>query len=166
MAITRTTDTDDNGTGTTGTIHNNAWKQAIYDQIDALVGDGTNVTFAAGNFTAGGSMTWTLTSGDQITYRYQIVNKQMTVWFGLETTTVGGTPHAELRIAIPASKTCPVQVAGDFTYQVSGVDSRGFMQINAGGTYIRLLKEQAGSSTWANSTNLTSVWGWITFPIN
>jgi hypothetical protein len=35
-AIGRTTDTDDDGTGTTGTVRNNAWKQALYDQIDAL----------------------------------------------------------------------------------------------------------------------------------
>lgn len=34
---TRTTDTDDDGTGTTGTIHNNAWLQAVYDVIDAYV---------------------------------------------------------------------------------------------------------------------------------
>lgn len=35
MAITRTVDTDDDGTGTTGTIHNNAWLQLIYDAIEA-----------------------------------------------------------------------------------------------------------------------------------
>ncbi len=35
MSITRTTDTDDDGSGTTGTIHNNAWLQALYDAVDA-----------------------------------------------------------------------------------------------------------------------------------
>ena len=35
MAITRTPIIDDNGTGTTGTILNNAWKQELYNQIDA-----------------------------------------------------------------------------------------------------------------------------------
>lgn len=35
MAITRTTDTDDDGTGTTGTIHNNAWLQAIFAAIES-----------------------------------------------------------------------------------------------------------------------------------
>jgi hypothetical protein len=39
MAITRTAMTDDDGSGTTGTIINNAWKIEFYDQIDAaLVG--------------------------------------------------------------------------------------------------------------------------------
>lgn len=35
MSITRTTDTDDDGSGTTGTIRTNAWLQLIYDALDA-----------------------------------------------------------------------------------------------------------------------------------
>jgi hypothetical protein len=34
--ITRTAITDDDGTGTTGTILNNAWKTELYNQIDAM----------------------------------------------------------------------------------------------------------------------------------
>lgn len=36
-AITRTSMTDDDGTGTTGTIINNAWKTQLYDQIDSVL---------------------------------------------------------------------------------------------------------------------------------
>ena len=35
MAITRTPMVDDDGSGTTGTVLNNAWKQELYNQIDA-----------------------------------------------------------------------------------------------------------------------------------
>jgi hypothetical protein len=35
MAITRTAIIDDDGSGTTGTSLDNAWKQELYDQIDA-----------------------------------------------------------------------------------------------------------------------------------
>ena len=35
MAITRTVVVDDDGSGTTGTIFNAAWKVELYDQIDA-----------------------------------------------------------------------------------------------------------------------------------
>ncbi len=35
--IVRTADTDDDGTNTTGTVHNNAWKTAIYDAIDTVI---------------------------------------------------------------------------------------------------------------------------------
>ena len=37
MPITRTAMIDDDGSGTTGTILNNAWKQELYNQIDAFV---------------------------------------------------------------------------------------------------------------------------------
>ena len=37
MAITRTPMIDDDGTGTTGTIINSAWKVELYDQIDAAL---------------------------------------------------------------------------------------------------------------------------------
>ena len=36
MAITRTPMIDDDGSGLTGTPINNAWKQELYDQIDAV----------------------------------------------------------------------------------------------------------------------------------
>ena len=36
MAITRTPMIDDDGSGTTGTIINNAWKQELYQQIDSI----------------------------------------------------------------------------------------------------------------------------------
>jgi len=37
MPITRTPIVDDDGTGTTGTVLDNAWKQELYNQIDTLV---------------------------------------------------------------------------------------------------------------------------------
>jgi hypothetical protein len=45
MAITRTAMIDDDGTGTTGTILNNAWKQELYNQIDADFETGTWTPF-------------------------------------------------------------------------------------------------------------------------
>ena len=49
--IVRDADTDDDGSSTTGTIHNNAWKTAIYNRIDTLAaalfgvaGGGTGVS--------------------------------------------------------------------------------------------------------------------------
>ena len=39
MAITRTPMIDDDGSGTTGTIFNAAWKDELYNQIDANTAD-------------------------------------------------------------------------------------------------------------------------------
>lgn len=44
MPITRTPIIDDDGSGTTGTVIDNAWKQQFYDQIDALVLTGQATT--------------------------------------------------------------------------------------------------------------------------
>lgn len=46
MPITRTPMIDDDGSGTTGTIINNAWKQELYSQIDAA-GQGAFLTWSA-----------------------------------------------------------------------------------------------------------------------
>jgi hypothetical protein len=40
MAITRTPIIDDDGTGTTGTVIDNAWKTELYNQIDAAAAAG------------------------------------------------------------------------------------------------------------------------------
>lgn len=51
--ITRTADTDDDGTGTTGTIRNAAWKTAIYQAIDDMfAGAGSYTTFSFGGAVA------------------------------------------------------------------------------------------------------------------
>lgn len=54
MAISRTAMVDDDGTLTTGTIINNAWKTQLYDQIDALFTTLGTFTFTAGG--AGGNI--------------------------------------------------------------------------------------------------------------
>jgi len=46
MPITRTAIVDDDGTGKTGTVIDNAWKQQLYDQIDAF---GLSTGAAVGN---------------------------------------------------------------------------------------------------------------------
>lgn len=52
MAVGWTTDTDDDGTGLTGTVRNQAWKQAMEDAVDALVGDWTAWTPTIGGSTS------------------------------------------------------------------------------------------------------------------
>jgi hypothetical protein len=69
MAITRTAMVDDDGSGTTGTIINNAWKTEFYNQIDGAInaigalGTWVPVAWDAGYFVSGsGGTTWTVTA--------------------------------------------------------------------------------------------------------
>jgi len=163
MAITRPTLTDSTSP-TTGDIVNAAFFTDLYDRIDALIGDWVAVTFAAGNFTGNGSQTWTLTSPDQVSLSYRIHNKSMLVIWALNTTTVGGTPNTQLRIAIPASKVATRQTNATHWYQDNGTAGVGLAQVSPSGTVIELYLMSLGN--WAAATNTTASVGQIEFEIN
>ena len=101
MAITRTPMVDDDGSGTTGTIINNAWKQEFYGQIDGLVGTWVDMPYAAGNFTATDGATWNVQPGNIAVHRYAIVAQTMRVHLSVAASEVLGTP-ALLVLALPA----------------------------------------------------------------
>jgi len=63
MAVGWSTDTDDDGTGLTGTIRNQAWKQAMEDAIDLLVGDWTTWTPTIGGSTSQSGQAYSLQVG-------------------------------------------------------------------------------------------------------
>jgi len=111
MAITRTAMVDDDGSGTTGTIINNAWKTELYNQIDGALGSGGNwvdVAFNAANFSAAGGGTWTVGPAAITANRYTIIGKTLhwrlyLSWFA-GSNTVAGTVTS-LRIASPGGLT-------------------------------------------------------------
>lgn len=131
VTITRTAWVDDDGTGTTGTVINNAAKQEIYDQIDGalakvpqLVGGNTftgdlkttadiyekNRTTPIGHwitvpYSAGlfstDTGTWTVDPGDFLRYQYALIGKTMLVSFAVQTTSTSGSPGF-LMVAFPS----------------------------------------------------------------
>ena len=64
-------------------------------------GDFISFAFSAGNYTAGGSQTWTVASGDVTADLYYIKGHAMTWNFRYTTTTVGGTPATTLIRTFP-----------------------------------------------------------------
>ena len=121
-------------------------------------------SYSAGNFTAGGSMTWTVDIGDITTYAYQIIGKTMTVVFFITATTVAGTPAINLIIAVPASKVATKTISNTLYYSDNGTIGAGLVSITAAGTSINLYK--SGFSNWTGATNTTAVYGELTFEIN
>lgn len=130
--------------------------------IDCI--DWTTPTFAAGDFTAGGSQTWTVASGDVGTYAYTILNKTMTVSFTINTSTVGGTPNSDLRIAIPASKTATKQMRNPIQLLDNGTRTTGIAFVEAAATVITIQRTDAAN--FAAATDNTYVLGQITFQID
>jgi hypothetical protein len=112
---------------------------AYYERLrTAAVGEWTNVTFAAGNFTGNNAMTWTVASGDQITFHYMAVGKTLFVNVYIDTSTVGGTPDTTLMIAIPGGFTAAKKVQNSCPLFDNGVGATGFARVTASGTVIEI----------------------------
>lgn len=122
------------------------------------IGEWIPVSFSAGNFTAGGSQTWTVASGDQVTYAYSMSGLTMTLAIVLNTTTVGGTPNQELRVAIPGSFTATRYMGGSAKALDNGTDAAISWQVATSGTYVSLYRtEGGGGANWAASTDNTAI---------
>jgi hypothetical protein len=159
--------TDDNGSNTTGTIVNNA---NVWNPIRDYVGTSwTDVAFSASNFTANGSMTWTVASGDVASYRWIEIGKTMIVDVYLSTTTVGGTVNSELRVAVPNGRTIAstgqsFSSSGAATVVDNGVFRAGTWVAAPGVAYVSV--RVAFTGTWTLSTDNTYVAATFIFPID
>jgi len=155
--------------GTLSGFSGNARMEAVYTnglfELNRSVAAGywTPVAFSAGNFTASGAMTWTVGSGDQVTYAYTLLGKTMTIAFALNTTTVGGTPDTELRIAVPGGFTINRDMFNPIWTIDNGVEGTGLVWAASGTTVLRCYRP--GRTNWAAATDATYVWGEIEFEV-
>jgi hypothetical protein len=124
----------------------------------------TTPGFSAGDYTAGGSMTWTVEAGDVVVCAYNIMGKKMTVSLYVAASTIGGTPNINLRRVIPASKTATKTMRAPAGVYDNSVWGPGFFQTSAGGTYIDIYTITAGNFTVGTST--CYLYGQIEFEIN
>lgn len=151
MPITRTAMVDDDGSGMTGTVTNNAWKTEFYNQIDAFVGGTwTQIAFSAANFAATGG-TWTVASGNVVAAEYLVMNK--TLWLNLYVngTTVGGTPSALIfGLTTATGKSVANTGAMPFTYDATGATgSAGMAQVHISTPgQVNLYRNISASLTW------------------
>lgn len=124
----------------------------------------TSVTYASGNFTASGSMTWTVEEADVSNFQYMIIGKTMWVNFWLALTSVGGTLSDTLKIKIPANKVSANAIIVRVGFlNDNGTVREGRVQANAGSTTLDINLHLGGN--FAASTNATYVVGQIFFEI-
>lgn len=131
------------------------WRMVSHEQGAALA-----VTFAAGSYTGGGSLTWTVGSGDVITQSYYLRGRQMTVVTYLTQTSTSGTANASVILsnALWASFTTAKQTLVLALYNDAGGGiAQGFCESGptTSGITIQCSKN---TGTWsnaaANTTNL------------
>jgi hypothetical protein len=122
----------------------------------------TPVKFDASDFTASGSMTWTVEEADQVTFAYTLIGKTLLVAFSLASTAIGGVASGTLQIAIPADFT-----AARTTYAVVYLNNNATWQTAianvsaAAGTVINITKVDGSNF----ATGATSVYGQIAFEV-
>lgn len=121
--------------------------------------------FSAGDYTASGSMTWTVVSGNITNLRYFVYGKKMTIEIDINGTTVGGTLNNSLQIKIPGGflnafrQYNPAAFLVDNSVRVAGYFDTGV----TGGNVI--LVRRLDLANWSASAGQTSFSGQITFEI-
>lgn len=127
-------------------------------------GEWTAPAFSAGAYTASGSMTWTVGSGDVSTYAYTLVGKTLTVTIAVAATTVGGSLDTLLKVAIPGSFTAARSMITSCVLSDNGTPFLARMYVLAGGTVINIDKQSGANMSAA--TDATAVQGQITFEVS
>jgi len=141
--IVRTPWTDDDGSGTTGTVINNAWLTSHYNALDTAYGSGggawVDVVFNAGYFTTPtAGATWTVPAA---TYQYALIGKVVQLALTVSSSTVTGAP-VRFNVVLPL---VPNRTAGVvYWYRVGSLEGAGIAFVNPGVTYIDLLRDVVG----------------------
>jgi hypothetical protein len=139
---------------------NSRWRLVAHEQ-----GAFITPTFAGGNFTANGAMTWTVDSGDVTTYAYLLRGRTLFVEFDIQTTTVGGTLNSLLNVAIPAGYTLAKQQFSAAVWASNnGTATTGLIGGPAASTVLGINKSDL--TNWAAATNNTRVASSICVEVN
>lgn len=129
-----------------------------------LLGDWIDVAFDAGNFDGNGTQTWTLVSGDQLSFAYTLVGKTMLVAGYFNTSSVGGVANTDLRVVIPDGYVSDALIIGIARVNDAGAGfAAGTVYVTSGGTTINFQK--IDGSNWTGSTDTTAIQFSLAFPI-
>jgi hypothetical protein len=133
------------------------WKLVACEKADQWV----DVSYASGNFTTDAG-TWTVDSGDQITYAYHLDGNKMTIAFDLRTTSIATNPTI-LKIAIPGARIVARDISSPILAVNAGTQiSTAYVIALTGQTTIWIVRD-VSATAWSAATNTTRVWGQVTF---
>lgn len=160
------------GTGNVAIIGTDGRIPAISSTYFANL-DGANISTAAwalyshsgSNYTASGSMTWTVDIGDVSTNNYVRFGDMLYWTFSVVTTTVGGTVNTQLRITIPNSYASATTTAGTCSATDNGTAVPAFWGVDAAGTYIYIYRDASTTTNWTLSTNNTALRCTVIIPL-
>lgn len=144
------------------TLNNSCTSSILFNYGTSAVSEPTNlgqwtaIPYVAGDFTASGSMTWTVDAGDLLTFEKSILGKTLTLNLAINSSSVGGVASTNLIVKLPTGAvSSSVTRAVGFAY-----DKTAYVQVFAStavnGTTVTLTKLD-GTNWTATSTNQTDV---------
>jgi hypothetical protein len=145
---------DDDGSGTTGTIINNAWKTELYNQIDGAVvgatGTWSDVPFNAGYFTTPtAGATWVVSAA---IYHYAVLGKVVQLSLNINPSTVTGAP-VRFQVVLPLVPNRSTSLP--YWYRVGSLEGAGIAFLNAGATYVDFLRDVVGTPFGAGAGQMS-----------
>jgi len=122
--------------------------------------------FAAGNYTAGGSMTATVASGNVTTESWAVNGNTCTFNALITGFTLGGSANPEFDIVLPPGIVSASVVGTPCVVINNGVaTSAGYAQVGASGSNLRIFVDASAATNWTLSAN-SGVKVSISFQIN
>lgn len=135
------------------------WRLVSHEQGACIA-----IPYTSGDFTGNNSMTWTVDSGDLLTYQYYLKGRRLSIDLTVSNSSIGGTPSSLLQALIPNGWTF---TAGQNILQPARVATAGTSQFGvfniqpAVSTTKILIGSNVTFSTWAASTNNANAQGQI-----
>lgn len=149
------------------------WAMAVYDAgilggsggwriVAVEPGDPIPIPYNAADFTSN-TGTWTVESGDIITWTYQQVGKIVRLDFEIAFTSTSSA-GAELRALLPNGFVGRRRSRNVFRAVSAGIAEAGLVGCDSGSAVLTF-NRMDGSSAWPNSTNTTHIEGQITIEV-
>jgi uncharacterized Zn-binding protein involved in type VI secretion len=156
---------DDDGSGTTGTIINNAWKQEFYNQIDALAGAWVDVPFDPANFSSASGV-WTVAAGFQVTLKYVAIqgSRLICLTYNLGGTATISASTTTLIVNLPGMPAAANGTQNSVAYWISSGIGTGLCAINQGGSSIAFNRDIGGTPFPAQTNAINYFRGELFFP--
>lgn len=121
-------------------------------------------TFAAGNFTGNGAMTWTVIAGNVSNAEYSVVGNTCNLHLEVDSSTVGGTPSTQLIYQMPLTAVSaaffPCEV------RVNGTRQTAVCQTSAGSKLLAIYVDATRATNWTASAANAGVSVNIAYRVN
>jgi hypothetical protein len=135
------------------------WRVLSHQQGKAI-----SPTFAAGDYTGSGSMTWTVAAGDVPSDTYLLEGRTLHVWTRISTSTVAGTPSSALQKAIPGGFTAAREQWGTCGVKDNATVEIGHWRVSAAAaTIIQFFTFDQGN--WAAATDATEIYAYVAIQV-